>query len=108
MREKAVKGKNGSEDIDADLKYRTLFEQSPDGILLIDTSGNLVEFNEAAHTMLGYTRNEFASLRISDISTDSPEHIQSCIRRLLDHGRAELEAVYRTSKVDSGSRPPTR
>ncbi len=38
---------------EAELLYHTLFNQSPDGILIIDTNGTIVEFNEAAHRQLG-------------------------------------------------------
>ena len=41
---------------DAELQYRTLFEQSPDGICVIDYKTRPVEFNERIHTQLGYSR----------------------------------------------------
>lgn len=48
-------------------RYRALFEQSPDGIVVIDPKTTLpIEFNEAAHQHLGYTREEMARLRIAD------------------------------------------
>jgi len=80
---------------ESEMRYRILFDQSPDGILLIDTQGSMVEFNEAAHTMLGYTRAEFAAIRISDINLDSAEKIKACINRLLNDGKAEFEVKYR-------------
>lgn len=86
----------------AELRYKTLFEQSPDGILLIDTDGNLVEFNGVAHRMLGYTKEEFAGLHISDISLNDPETIRACIGRLLRDGKAEFEVRYKAK--DGGIR----
>jgi len=48
--------------------YRTLFEQSPDGVVVIDAFTRLpLEYNETAHRRLGYTRDEFATLRINDM-----------------------------------------
>jgi len=38
--------------------YRTLFELSPDGILLEDTDGNVFDVNKALCHCFGYTRNE--------------------------------------------------
>ena len=51
----------------AEAHYHALFDQSPNGILLIDTeTGRTIEVNETAYKQLGYTREEFAVLRISD------------------------------------------
>jgi len=78
---------------------RTAFEQSPDGILVIDTNGNFIEFNEAAHRQLGYSREEFKRLRISDIDPiQSPEEIQDSIKEVVDKGRAEFEVKHRTKE----------
>ena len=87
---------------EAKLRYRTLFEQSPDGILIIDTNGNFIDFNNAAHNMLGYTREEFKQLRISDINLDGAEKIQACIERLLRDGKANFEVKYKAK--DGGRR----
>ena len=52
----------------SELRYRTLFEQAADAIVLFDpTTLAFVDFNEEAHRRLGYTRAEFANLKISDI-----------------------------------------
>lgn len=80
---------------EAELRYRTLFEQSSDGILVIDTNGKFIEFNDAAHLMLGYTREEFKALSVPDINTDSIEKIQACIGRLLQDGKATFEVKYK-------------
>jgi PAS domain S-box-containing protein len=78
---------------------RMAFEQSPDGILIIDTNGNFIEFNEAVHRQLGYSREEFERLRISDIDPiQSPEEIQASIKEVLDKGRAEFEVKHRTKE----------
>jgi two-component system cell cycle sensor histidine kinase/response regulator CckA len=85
-------------EIDLEVRYRTLFEQSPDGIVLADVQGNIVEFNEAAHAMLGYTREEFAGLRLSDISTQGPREVRECVDHVLNTGRTDFEATYRTKR----------
>ncbi|MGE5173674.1 MAG: PAS domain S-box protein [Betaproteobacteria bacterium] len=90
---------NGKE---AELRYRTLFEQSPDGILITDANGNFIEFNDAAHRMLGYTREEFTQLHISDINLDSAEKIKACIERLLRNGQTSFETKYKAK--DGGIR----
>jgi PAS domain S-box-containing protein len=84
---------------EAELRFRAIFEQSPNGILIIDTDGNLLEFNEAAHRQLGYTRDEFAQLRIADLDpVESPEEISAKMREVLRKGEAEFEVKHRTKE----------
>jgi PAS domain S-box-containing protein len=79
------------------LKYAALFDQSPDGILLIDTEGNFLDFNTAAHQKLGYSREEFAKLRLSNIDpVETPEEIRKSILHVLNEGKAEFEVTHRT------------
>jgi PAS domain S-box-containing protein len=81
----------------AELRYRAIFEQSPYGIVIIDTMGDIIEFNETAYRQLGYSREEFARLRISDIdATQSPEEIQAKINEVLHKGSAEFEVMHKT------------
>lgn len=48
--------------------YRALFEQSNDGVLFIEPdTARILQFNDRAHLNLGYTREDFAQLKISDI-----------------------------------------
>jgi PAS domain S-box-containing protein len=84
---------------EAEIRYRTLFEQAPDGILIIGTDGAILDFNEAAHRQLGFSREEFAGLKISDIDPlESNEEIQARIRRLLHREKAEFEVTLRTKE----------
>ncbi|MCR4376316.1 MAG: PAS domain S-box protein [Acidobacteria bacterium] len=78
--------------------YRELFNSSPDGILLIDAqTQGVIEFNDAAYRQLGYTREEFARLRISDYeASQTPEETASHVRRALRDGHDEFETTHRT------------
>ena len=87
--------------LEAELRFRAIFEQSPYGIVIIDTSGKIIEFNQTAHQELGYTREEFADLSLSDIDPfQSPEEIQSSMREVLEKGEAEFEVRHRTKEGD--------
>ena len=89
------------EVIPAELLYRTIYDQSPDGILVIDTRGRIVDFNEAAHTQLGYSREEFEGISLSDIDpVQTPEEIRASIERVLGVGKAEFEVKHRTKSGD--------
>ncbi len=53
---------------DNEEKYREFFEQSSDGFVLIDAeTADIVEFNDSAFKCLGYTREEFISIRLQDL-----------------------------------------
>lgn len=84
---------------ESDLLYRTIFNQSTDGILIIDTNGAFIEFNEAAHRQLGYSREEFKKLRISDIDPiQNPDEIRASIENIVETGSAEFEVKHRTKE----------
>ncbi len=106
-----IKGSNGSitgvsivskditkmkKESEAELRYRAIFEQSPHGILIIDAKGNIVEFNETAPRELGYSREEFATLRLFDINPMSTEEIRGRIKEVLNRGGAEFEVKHKT------------
>ena len=65
-----------------------IVSQSEAGILLLDPETlRFVEFNGAACSGLGYTRKEFAALRLTDIQTVvSPRELSERIQRLLKTG----------------------
>ncbi|TDE00954.1 PAS domain S-box protein [Flavobacterium sandaracinum] len=50
-------------------KYRSLIEQASDAIFINDISGNLLEVNESACVMLGYTKEELCARNITDLYT---------------------------------------
>ncbi len=83
---------------EAEKRYRTLFDQSPVGILIFDPETAVpVEFNERAHQQLGYSREEFARLRIFDYKADeTPVEMKARIDKILREGIAEFETKHRT------------
>jgi PAS domain S-box-containing protein len=92
-----LKKKSNGESRTTDLRYKTLFEQSPYGVLIIDTRGKILDFNEAAHRQLGYSRKEFAHLSLADIDPfQSPEEIRQSIEEVLEKGSAEFAVKHRT------------
>jgi PAS domain S-box-containing protein len=51
----------------SDLRYRTLFEHAPDGIIVSDKTSRHIDVNESACRMLGYSRDELIRLNAFDI-----------------------------------------
>ena len=84
----------------AEERYRTLFEQSPDGILLVDPETLLpIECNEASHQQLGYSREEFTRMRVCDhMASGNPEGAKAQIGRILAEGNARFEIEQRTKE----------
>ena len=78
--------------------FEQVFAGSPDGILLIDAeTQRVVQFNDAACRQLGYPREEFSGVRISDFeAAESPDAVQAHVRRALDEGQCEFDTVHRT------------
>jgi PAS domain S-box-containing protein len=82
---------------EAEKRYHALFDKAPLGILLIDNTGTAIEFNEEAHRQLGYTREEFAKLKISDYEVlETPEEIKAHMKKVLREGKDEFETKHRT------------
>ncbi len=77
---------------------RLLFEQSPNAIILFDPeSWEPIEFNDQAAEFMGYTRDEFARLTITDLEvTPNPEETREHIERIRQHGGDVFEAFHRT------------
>ena len=83
---------------DTEARFRLLFEHSPDGIVILDpATGRLLEFNETAHRQLGYSREEFARLSISDLeAAETPEQTRARIASVTREGRSDFETQHRT------------
>ncbi|MDD1743789.1 MAG: PAS domain S-box protein, partial [Methanomassiliicoccales archaeon] len=86
--------------IKAELRYRTLFERSPDGVVIYDTRTHLpVEYNDKACQQLGYGREEFSKLRMSDLELGmDSEKINERLSYIMDTGQATFETIYRTKE----------
>ena len=81
---------------ESELLYSFLFTLAPAGVVLLDETGQFYAFNDQAHDSLGYTREEFAKLRISDIDADeSPEDVRRHLLRIFDAGVSEFDARHR-------------
>ncbi|MFN3299466.1 MAG: PAS domain S-box protein [Sediminibacterium sp.] len=52
-------------------KYRNLVEQASDAIIVFSFDGIIYEFNKTSYTMLGYTKEEYAKLDLTDILVDN-------------------------------------
>ncbi len=85
---------------ETELRYRTLFEQSPAGVLVIDPETTAVlEYNDRVCSQLGYSRDEFTGMRISDFEViEKPEETRARIENILGTGGDEFETRHRTKQ----------
>jgi PAS domain S-box-containing protein len=90
---------------DSETRYRALFEQSPDGIILWSFPDyKLIQFNTAAHALLGYSREEFASLPITDILDPHRKAVlPDTLEQLRREGIVRAESAHLTKSGDSRS-----
>lgn len=71
----------------SDERYRALFDHAPDGIVIFDRDGHYLDVNPSACRMLGYPRNEFVQLHVSQvIAPDDLHRIQPAIDTILNRG----------------------
>jgi PAS domain S-box-containing protein len=88
--------------VESELRFRTFFEQSPYGVLTLDIETTLpLQFNTAAHQQLGYTREEFSRLRITDYEViEKIEEIKSHTQKILTNLKDEFVTLHRTKQGD--------
>ena len=79
-------------------KFRTVFEQSLDGIVLHDLEGRIIDANETLCKLLGWSRSELTARKLSDLH---PEHaLQACrlaMEEVAAHGRHRFECEFARS-----------
>ena len=83
---------------ESEAKYRTLFEQAADSIVLVDTeTGDLVEYNDNLFENLGYTREEFKNMRIPDFDTmENIEEYETHLKKIKQYGTGIFESRHKT------------
>jgi PAS domain S-box-containing protein len=80
----------------SDARYRTLFENAPDGIVVADPESNYIDANASICRMLGYTRQELIGLNASDIVTETEvEHIGPALNVIKTKSDYHREWLFR-------------
>ena len=87
---------------DAEYRYRTLFQSAADPIFISDLEGRLLEVNDEASRLLGYTRDELLHLTVSDLITPEyaarrPELLKQL--QATDHLLFETKLVTRDGRI---------
>lgn len=82
----------------SEAKYRALFEQAADAVVVFDPKTlAILDFNDEACQRLGYTREEFATLKISDFEAiESAEQTIRHSQNVMVNGTEIFETKHRT------------
>lgn len=85
-----------------DTLVETMFSQTTDAIVLIEpTTQRFIQFNAAAHLGLGYTRDEFAQLTITDIQAEhSIAEITANTAAILQETITQFETRHRSKNSE--------
>lgn len=79
---------------ESEQRYRALFEQANDAIFIEDDNDRIIDANERACGMLGYTKQELLSMTVSDFIAPEMERRSLAVRKeLADYGGKPFESV---------------
>ena len=80
---------------ESERKYRRLINNATDAVYLSDESGRLVDVNDTACRMLGYTREELLHLKVSNIDdTVSEDEFTEMTRSHVDGFSRQFESLH--------------
>ena len=77
-------------------KYRQLFDNAPEPILIFDLLGKIRDVNSVACNVFGYSKEEFLSLTVTDLASE--EHAprtMELISQVIETGMQTYEVAYK-------------
>ena len=81
---------------DHERHVQMILQTSLDGFQLVDLQGRILEVNDACCAMTGYSREEFLSMRLSDLSADrAGQDVADHIARIVSQGADRFESRHR-------------
>jgi len=84
--------------------FKTIFENSPDSIFVYNYQGNVLDVNEAACLLNGYSKNEFIGKHISNLVPDGDKDI--VMSEFVKWTTGEYTFVESTAKKQNGEVVP--
>ena len=74
-----------ADQLESELKYRNLFEQSRDAIYISTSEGRFIDVNNAALNLLGYSKEELLNLEIKQLYSNPGDRLEF-IREMASKG----------------------
>ena len=76
-------------------RHRQLFEQATEGILIIDTNGNIIAINNAYAKMHGYTADEISKFTLQDFDAEDQSNLfPERMKRVIDGEVLNFEVAH--------------
>jgi len=76
---------------ESEARYRNLLDQASDAILIADIEGNLVEANQKAIQLLGYSKAEMVQLNFAKIYPSEEISVdQAAFQEIITHGHGKI------------------
>jgi PAS domain S-box-containing protein len=85
-------------------QFQTLLDLAPDGVFVVDTEGRYVFVNEAGCRLLGYSRDELASMTVADLVAPEDRQRLSGAKAQLLRGEIHVDE-WRLRRKDAGLVP---
>ena len=95
---------NEAKLIESEKRYRMIFENANDGIIIHDTEGNIFDVNKNMYSRLGYSREKMLSMKLNDlVAPEFGENIALHVSKLEEDGVAIFESGDR--RIDGSILP---
>ena len=101
--------RDGRQKAEAEERMAVIVSTSLDAIIVVDLEGKVIEFNEAAERIFGYSRTEILNQKMSDKivpekyhaahETGMNRYIETREKRVVGQGRVQLEAKHKSGRV---------
>jgi PAS domain S-box-containing protein len=80
----------------AEEEYRTILRTAMDGFWIVDMEGRFLDVNDAFCRLIGYSRDEILTMRISDVEAiESPEDTSQRIEKIMKVSGDRFETRHR-------------
>jgi PAS domain S-box-containing protein len=80
----------------AEEEYRTILRTTMDGFWITDIQGRFLDVNDAYCQLIGYSRDELLTMKISDMeAVERPEETAQRIQRIMETGGTRFETRHR-------------
>ena len=86
-----------TERLEYEEKYRRLFEGSNDAVIIHTLSGDILDANERAEELLGYSKDQLVNLKLPQLQPDEERTQAKKVLKLKERGSARFETKYTRS-----------
>lgn len=80
--------------------YNHLYNNLNDSVFVLGLEGNIIDVNDTASNILGYTKKELHSMHVKDVSNKYAISIKKKINQIIKNKQLKFESVYVTKNGD--------